>query len=62
MIDLAITGNQDSSDKAALESIATVANIDIPAVIQSLFDKPVCHNTVIDKHLIEDEILAFLKT
>lgn len=62
VIDQAITGKQGSSDKEALESIATAANIGIPAVIQALFDKPVCHNTVIDKHLIEDEILAFLKT
>lgn len=61
VIDQAITGNQDSHDKEALKSIAAAAKIEIPVVIQALFDKPVCHNTVIDKHLIENEILAFLK-
>lgn len=61
VINQAITGKSGSSDKDALESISTAANIGIPAVIQALFDKPVCHNMVIDKNLIEDEILAFLK-
>jgi threonine synthase len=65
VIDQAISGKLDGSpsitDKKALESIAATANIDIPEVIRALFDKPVCHDTVIDKHLIEGEILAFLK-
>ncbi len=61
LIDQAINGNSGSSDREALESISTAANIGIPAVIKALFDKPVCHSTVIDKHLIEDEILRFLK-
>jgi threonine synthase len=61
LIDQAINGKSGSSDKEALESISTAANIGIPAVIKALFDKPVCHSTVIDKNLIEDEILRFLK-
>jgi len=62
VINQAITGKSGSSDKDALESISTAANIGIPEVIHALFDKPVCHNMVIEKHLIENEILAFLKT
>lgn len=61
IIDQAITGQSGRSDQEALKSISTAANINIPAVIQALFDKPICHSTVIDKHLIEDEILRFLK-
>jgi|TARA_B110000114_G_scaffold185818_1_gene235211 threonine synthase len=60
LIDQAITGQSGRSDREALESISTAANIGIPAVIQALFDKPVCHSLVIDKHLIEDEILRFM--
>lgn len=61
VIDKAITGSSSSSDRQALESVATAANISIPTVIQALFDKPVCHDMVIDKSLIEVEILAFLR-
>jgi len=60
LIDQAITGQSGRSDKEALESISTAANIGIPTVIQALFDKPICHSLVIDKHLIEDEILCFM--
>ena len=64
VIDQAISDKQGNapfqSDKQALESIAATANIKIPAVIQALFDKPVCHDTVIDKQIIEEEILKFL--
>jgi threonine synthase len=61
VIDLAITGNQDSSDKEALESIATAANISIPEAIKVLFNKPISHNTIVDKHEIESAILSFLR-
>ncbi|MFT5657877.1 MAG: threonine synthase [Gammaproteobacteria bacterium] len=61
VIDQAITGNSPGSDKQALESIAATANIGIPQVIQALFDKPICHDKVIDKQLIEAEIMAFLR-
>lgn len=62
VIDHAITGSSENSDKAALESIATAANISIPQVIKALFDKPVIHDMVVEKHEIEAEILRFLRT
>lgn len=60
VIDNALTGNIDSHDIDALKSIAATANIQIPAVINALFDKPISQQTVIDKEQIETEILAFL--
>lgn len=62
VIDQAITGKQGSSDKEALESIATAANIRIPEVISTLFNKPISHSTIVDKHEIEAAILSFLRT
>ena len=56
----ALTGEVDTHDIDALKSIAREAGIEIPAVIASLFDKPVTQKTVIDKQEIEREILAFL--
>lgn len=61
VIDNALTGNVDTHDIDALKSIAATANIDIPAMIQQLFDKPITQSSVIDKKDIESEILAFLK-
>ncbi len=61
VIDAAITGNVGSSDLQALESVARAANIDIPGVISALFDKPICHESVIDKSDIETEILKILQ-
>ncbi len=60
VIDAAITGNVGSSDLQALESIARAANIDIPGVISALFDKPICHESVIDKSDIEKEVIRFV--
>lgn len=60
VIDNALTGHVDTHDIDALKSIATTANIDIPEVIQGLFEKDVCQPGVIDKKDIEREILAFL--
>jgi len=60
VIDAAITGKVDSSDQQALKSIASVANIEIPAVISALFDKPICHNSIIDKKDIEKEVIRFV--
>ena len=60
VIDAAITGNLDSTDQQALESIASVANIEIPAVISALFDKPICHDLVIPKKDIEDNVIQFV--
>ncbi len=61
VIDNALTGHIDTRDIDALESIAQTAAIEIPAVIRELFDKPVAQGTVIDKHDIEAQILAFLE-
>lgn len=61
VIDHVITGKSVNSDKAALESIASATNISIPKVIKALFDKPICHDTIVDKHQIEAEILNFLQ-
>jgi len=60
VIDAAITGKANSSDQQALESIARAANIDIPGVISALFDKPICHESVIDKSDIEAEVIRFV--
>ncbi|MDX1295983.1 MAG: threonine synthase [Sulfurimonadaceae bacterium] len=56
----ALTGEVDTHDIEALESIANEANIEIPAMIKGLFDKEVTQKTVIEKEAIEDEILKFL--
>ncbi|MEE9304334.1 MAG: threonine synthase [Thiotrichaceae bacterium] len=56
----ALTGEQDARDIDALKAIAKKANIDIPESIQSLFEKPVTQDSVIDKKNIETVILAFL--
>lgn len=60
VIDNALTGHIDTRDIDALKSIAETANIQIPQVIQSLFEKPVAQKCIIDKENIESEILAFL--
>ena len=57
----ALTGEVGSKDIDALKAIAEEAGIEIPAVISSLFDKDIAHNTVINKQDIENEILAFLE-
>lgn len=56
----ALTGEVDTHDIDALESIAKEAGIDIPEIIKALFDKPVTQTTVIDKENIESEILDFI--
>ena len=60
IIDAAITGHAGRGDLESLKSIAETANIEIPEMIGSLFDKPVCHPVVVGKSEIESEILAFL--
>ncbi len=56
----AITGEEGGNDSEALQAIASKANIAIPEMISSLFDKEITQSTVIDKQDIEKEILAFL--
>ncbi|WP_345977621.1 threonine synthase [Sulfurimonas sp. HSL3-7] len=56
----ALTGEIDTRDIDALKSIAKKADIEIPAMINELFDKEIAQDTVIEKEDIEQEILAFL--
>ena len=57
----ALTGKAGAKDLDALKAIAAEANIEIPEVINSLFDKDIAQSTVINKQDIEKEILAFLE-
>ena len=56
----ALTGEVDTKDIEALESISKVANLEIPAMIKELFSKEIAQKTVIEKEEIEEEILKFL--
>jgi len=56
----ALTGEKDTPDLDALKSIAKEAGIEIPAMINELFDKEITQNTIIEKDLIEAEILDFI--
>jgi len=62
VMDNAINGNDPDSDQAALESVATAADIKVPEVIAQLFEKPIAHPDVVDKQDIESEILKFLES
>ena len=56
----ALTGELDTADIEALESISQVANLPIPDMIKGLFSKEIAQKTVIEKEDIESEILKFL--
>ncbi len=56
----ALTGEVDTHDLDALKSIAKEADIEIPEIINGLFDKEITQNTIIEKSEIESEILSFL--
>ena len=56
----ALTGEIDTRDIDALESISKTANLPIPPMIRELFEKPIVQKTVIEKEQIEEEILAFI--
>ncbi len=56
----ALTGEIDTHDLDALQSIAKEADIEIPAIISGLFDKDVTQKSIIEKDEIESEILSFL--
>ncbi len=56
----ALTGEVDTKDIEALESISKVAHLEIPQMIKELFSKPIAQKTVIEKENIEEEILKFL--
>ncbi|SFV69375.1 Threonine synthase [hydrothermal vent metagenome] len=56
----ALTGELDTKDIDALQSIAKVANLPIPSMINELFTKEIVQKTIIEKEDIEKEILKFL--
>ncbi len=56
----ALTGEEDTQDLVALESISKVANLEIPAMVKGLFSKEIAQKTIIEKEDIESEILKFL--
>ena len=53
--------NKKYSDLEALTEIAKRMHIMIPIVIEELFNKPIVHDTVVEKDMIEEEILKFLE-
>jgi threonine synthase len=56
----ALTGENDTKDIVALESISKAAKVEIPSMIKELFVKKIIHDSVIEKEDIEKEILKFL--
>jgi len=56
----ALTGEVDTHDLDAMKSIAREADIEIPAIINGLFDKEITQKSIIEKDEIESEILSFL--
>ena len=56
----ALTGEVDVHDLDALKSIAREADIEIPEIINGLFEKEITQKTIIEKNEIESEILSFL--
>jgi len=56
----ALTGEVDTHDIEALNSIAQEAGIEIPKIISDLFEKEIAQKSIIEKEVIEDEILSFL--
>jgi len=56
----ALTGEIDTHDIDALNSIAKEAGISIPPMISELFGKEIAQKSVIEKDAIEEEILSFL--
>ncbi len=56
----ALTGEVDTQDIDALQSIAKKAGITIPDIINELFDKNIAQKTIVEKKEIETEILSFL--
>ena len=56
----ALTGEVDTNDIDALESISKIASLEIPSMIKGLFSKKIAQNTIINKEDIQQEILKFL--
>ena len=53
-------GHACESDKEALAWVGERYGATIPPMILALFEKPVVHDTVVDKEAIEAEILRFI--
>ncbi len=53
-------GHRVRHDREALEWISEHYGVPVPKMIAELFEKPVIHDTVIDKEEIEEEILRFI--
>jgi len=56
----ALTGEVDAHDIDALQSISKEAKVNIPTMINELFDKKVSQDSIINKEDIEKEILSFV--
>jgi threonine synthase len=56
----ALTGEVDTNDIDALESISKIASLEIPSMVKGLFSKKITQNTIINKEDIQQEILKFL--
>ncbi len=56
----ALTGEANAKDEVALKAISKEAKVEIPSMINELFNKKVIHDGVIEKEDIEKEILKFL--
>ncbi len=54
------SSDKQMSDKEALEFMKERYNLKISDKISSLFDKKVIHNTVVEKEMINDEIIKFI--
>jgi threonine synthase len=53
-------GYEVEDDKGALKMVSKNANVKVPEMITALFDKPIKHNTVVEKESIKGEMLNFL--
>lgn len=59
----AINGDDKKySDLEALKTIKKELDIDVIPSVMELFDKEILHDVVVDKQLIEEEILKFIKS
>ncbi len=53
-------GGNAIDDKEALKWVSSTANVSVPSMINSLFDKNIKHTTVVEKESIKGEMLNFL--
>ena len=56
----ALEGETGLNDQAALAQVANLAQVSIPPMIASLFNKPIRHTQVVQPHDIEQAVLDFL--